>query len=191
NAPTDAASQEHLGQIVPDAPYMLYVGRVDVMKGCRNLITAFLRYLDTHDTDLHLVLLGKQTMSMPDHPRIQAPGAVNNAQKEEAIRGATLVVNPSEYESLSLLMLEAWQFGIPVLVNGRSEVLVEHCLQSNGGLYYTNDDEFALALDLLLANPALRDALGRQGKCYVAERYAWDTVEKIYVDFITQIGNGV
>ncbi len=55
-----------------------------------------------------------------------------------------LVVNPSQYESLSFMVLEAWQAGVPVLVNGRSEVLVEHCLTSNGGLYYSGYDEFAV-----------------------------------------------
>ena len=66
-------------------------------------------------------------------------------------------------------------------------MLAEHCLSSNGGLYYTNYEEFALGLDLLLANPALRETLGRQGKQYVAERYSWDVVEKTYIDFMSGI----
>jgi glycosyltransferase involved in cell wall biosynthesis len=49
---------------------------------------------------------------------------------------------PSPYESLSLLALEAFAVGTPVLANARSEVLVEHCLKSNAGLYYADRDEF-------------------------------------------------
>ena len=52
------------------------------------------------------------------------------------------MVCPSPYESLSLLALEAMSVGTPVLVNARSEVLVEHCVRSNAGLYYSNKDEF-------------------------------------------------
>ena len=169
------------------SPYLLYVGRVDVMKGCRELLTYFLRYIKDRAADLHLVLLGKPAMEIPAHPQIHAPGFVSNAQKDAAIRQAALVINPSEYESLSIMLLEAWQAGVPVLVNGRSDVLVDHCLTSNGGLYYTNYDEFALGLDLLRENRVLRETLGANGKQYVAARYSWDVVEKTYVDFLTQI----
>ncbi len=170
-------------------PYLLYAGRVDVMKGCRELLTYFLRYVKERQNDLHLLLLGKQTMEIPQHPNIHAPGFVTAFQKSAAFQEASLVINPSEYESLSLLLLEGWQAGVPALVNGRSDVLAEHCLASNGGLYYTNYDEFAFCLDLMLTNQPLREKLGAQGKAYVADRYSWDTVEKTYVDFITQIAN--
>ncbi|MCP4398571.1 MAG: glycosyltransferase family 4 protein, partial [bacterium] len=167
--------------------YLLYVGRIDVMKGCRDLLDYFLRYCEQRKPDLHLLLLGRQEMEIPEHLQIHAPGFVPEAQKAAVIRQAALVVNPSEYESLSLMILEAWQAEIPVLVNGRSDVLVDHCLRSNGGLYYANYEEFALCLDLLLADRELRQKMGRQGKRYVDEHYSPDRVEKSYVDFITRI----
>ena len=187
--PAKAGGHFESGLQLPDALYLLYIGRIDIMKGCRELITFFLKYLDERRSDLHLLLVGKQTMDLPDHPRIHAPGFLTDRQKDDVIRQATVVVNPSEYESLSLMLLEAWQLGIPVLVNGRSDVLVSHCLVSNGGLYYTNYEEFALCLDLLRSDRQLRETLGMQGKHYVKQQYSWDTVEKIYVDFITQIGS--
>lgn len=168
-------------------PYLLYVGRVDVMKGCQELIAFFLRYREERQLDLHLVLLGKQAMEVPQHPAIFAPGFVSSAQKQAALQQAMLVVNPSEYESLSFMVLEAWQSAIPALVNGGSDVLVEHCLKSNGGFYYNNYDEFACCLDLLYANQPLRNALGKQGQQYVASRYSWGTIEKTYVDFILRV----
>ncbi|PIE33192.1 hexosyltransferase [candidate division KSB3 bacterium] len=167
--------------------YLLYVGRIDIMKGCRELITSFLRYQNEYENDLHLVLVGKQAMDIPEHPKIHTPGFVMESQKSEILRRASIVVNPSEYESLSLLILEAWQENVPVLVNGRSDVLVEHCLTSNGGLYYGNYEEFALCVELLRSRPDVRQTLGQNGHNYVAERYSLDTVEKIYIDFITQI----
>lgn len=167
--------------------YLLYVGRVDIMKGCQELIAFFLRYLEERQVDLHLALLGKQAMEIPTHPRISAPGFVSSSQKQAAVQGAMLVVNPSEYESLSFMVLEAWQSRIPVLVNGGSDVLVEHCLKSNGGLYYNSYDEFACCLDLLLSDPALRTAMGEQGQQYVAKHYSWDTIEKTYVDFLLRV----
>ena len=183
----DAPDEQAEPPLALPSPFLLYVGRVDVMKGCRELLTYFLRYIKDRAADLHLVLLGKPAMEIPAHPQIHAPGFVSNAQKDAAIRQAAFVVNPSEYESLSIMLLEAWQAGVPVLVNGRSDVLVDHCLTSNGGLYYTNYDEFALGLDLLRENRVLRETLGANGKNYVAARYSWDVVEKTYVDFLTQI----
>ncbi len=170
-------------------PYLLYVGRIDVMKGCEELLSYFRRYRNERNTNLHLVLIGKQTMDIPEDPDIHAPGFLSSARKDEAMRRAAVVVNPSEYESLSLLILEAWQQGTCVLVNGRSDVLAEHCLSSNGGVYYTNYEEFALCLDLLLANPELRTKMSANGKHYVEQHYAWDRVEKTYVDFIQYLTN--
>ena len=168
-------------------PYLLYVGRVDVMKGCRELIVFFERYLEERQIDLNLVLLGKQAMDIPKHPKIHAPGFVTSTQKQAALQRAMLVVNPSEYESLSLMVLESWQVGVPVLVNANSDVLVGHCLNSNGGLYYANYDEFASCLDLLFTNQMLQTAMGEQGKQYVAKQYSWDAIEKTYFDFLLNV----
>lgn len=171
---------------LPDAPYLLYIGRIDVMKGCQELCDYFLKYLPTRP-DLHLVLMGKTAMEIPAHPQIHALGFLPEGQKQAVLQKATILVNPSAYESLSLVVLEAWQAGLTVLVNGRSDVLAEHCLASNGGLYYTNYDEFALGLDLLLSHPELRATLGKQGQAYVAQHYSWDEIEKTYVEFILKL----
>ncbi|HEX4567398.1 MAG TPA: glycosyltransferase, partial [Vicinamibacterales bacterium] len=82
----------------------------------------------------------------------------------QALEAATVVVVPSPYESLSLLALEAFAVGTPVLANARSEVLVDHCLKSNAGLYYADRDEFAESLKLLVGDQSLRAAMGRHGR---------------------------
>jgi glycosyltransferase involved in cell wall biosynthesis len=83
---------------------------------------------------------------------------------------------PSPYESLSLLALESFAVGTPVLANARSEVLVEHCRKSNAGLYYADRDEFVEALKVLNADPRLRAKLGRNGRDYVRSNYRWDVI---------------
>ena len=95
-------------------------------------------------------------------------------------RAAEVVVMPSLYESLSMIVLEAWLMGKPVLVNGRCDVLRYQCRQSNGGLYYNNPAEFAAALRTLLAAPDLRAALGRQGRAFAETRYHWDHIVDVY-----------
>jgi glycosyltransferase involved in cell wall biosynthesis len=51
------------------------------------------------------------------------------------------------------------------------------CLRSNGGLFYHGYAEFAEGLRLLLSEPGLGEALGRQGQDYVLREYAWETIE--------------
>jgi glycosyltransferase involved in cell wall biosynthesis len=86
------------------------------------------------------------------------------------------VVVPSPFESLSLLALEAMAVGTPVLCNARSEVLVEHCLKSNAGLFYADREEFIEATNLLLGDERLRRAIGRNGKEYIKRNYRWDVI---------------
>jgi glycosyltransferase involved in cell wall biosynthesis len=55
-------------------------------------------------------------------------------------------------------------------------VLVEHCVRSNAGLWYADRHEFVECLHLLMADPGLRAALGRNGREYVNANYRWDVV---------------
>jgi len=98
-----------------------------------------------------------------------------------------VVIVPSPYESLSLLALEAFAVGTPVLANARSEVLVAHCRQSNAGLYYADRYEFAEALRLLLQDSALRSAMGRNGKAYVNRQYRWSAILTKYERLIARL----
>jgi glycosyltransferase involved in cell wall biosynthesis len=84
---------------------------------------------------------------------------------------------PSPYESLSVIVLEAWKLGVPVIANARCKVLAGQCLRSNGGLFYHGYAEFAEALGLLLREDALAASLGRQGKAYVDREYSWETID--------------
>jgi glycosyltransferase involved in cell wall biosynthesis len=111
---------------------------------------------------------------------VRFAGLLSERERLEALESATLVVVPSPFESLSLLALEAMAVGTPVLCNARSEVLVEHCLKSNAGLFYADRDEFVEAAKLLLADERLRNKMGRNGKEYVRRNYRWDVILQKY-----------
>ena len=96
---------------------------------------------------------------------------------------------PSPYESLSLLALEAFAVGTPVLANARSEVLVDHCVRSNAGLFYADREEFVEALNLLLGDEQLRAAMGRNGKEYVRRNYRWDVIMSKYDRLLAKVRN--
>jgi glycosyltransferase involved in cell wall biosynthesis len=97
------------------------------------------------------------------------------------------VAVPSPFESLSLLALESFAVGTPILANAGSEVLVAHCRSSNAGLWYADRDEFAEALSLLFADGRLRRALGQNGKQYVERNYRWDVILAKYDRLIARV----
>jgi glycosyltransferase involved in cell wall biosynthesis len=156
-------------------PVVLYGGRIDPGKGCEELIDYFSSYVGARG-DGSLVLMGAKLMSLPEEPFIRFAGLLTDSERVQALEAATVVVCPSPYESLSLLALESLSVGTPVLVNARSSVLVEHCLRSNGGLWYADRDEFIECLKLLVGDARLRQALGRNGREYVRRNYRWDVV---------------
>jgi glycosyltransferase involved in cell wall biosynthesis len=156
-------------------PLVLYGGRIDPGKGCEELMQYFSEFINDGG-DATLALMGVKLMSLPEEPFIKFAGLLSDRERVQALEAATVVAVPSPYESLSLLALEALSVGTPLLANARSAVLVEHCVRSNGGLYYADRDEFVECLKLLLSDERLRQALGRNGRDYVRRNYRWDVV---------------
>jgi glycosyltransferase involved in cell wall biosynthesis len=160
-------------------PIALYGGRIDAGKGCEELIEYFSSYVQTGG-DASLVLMGVKLMPLPEEPFLHFAGRLPDNERLQALEAATVVVVPSPYESLSLLALEAFAVGTPILANARSEVLVDHCQKSNAGLYYADRDEFVEALQLLIGDQRLRAAMGRNGRAYVRRNYRWDVILSKY-----------
>jgi glycosyltransferase involved in cell wall biosynthesis len=160
-----------------ERPFVLYVGRIDRNKGALTLFAYFKKFLEETRADVDLVLAGKPAVPIPDHPRIRPVGFISEQEKVAALRQCRLLVMPSPFESLSVIVLEAWKLGVPVLANARCKVLAGQCLRSNGGLFYHGYAEFAEGLRLLLEQDDLAASLGRQGQAYVERQYSWETID--------------
>jgi glycosyltransferase involved in cell wall biosynthesis len=167
-------------------PVALYGGRIDPGKGCEELLQYFNGYV-REGGDATLALMGVKLMPLPEDPSVRFAGLLSEQERAEALEAASVVVVPSPYESLSLLTLEAFAVGAPILANGRSEVLVDHCRKSNAGLYYGDQDEFTESLKLLLADDRLRAAMGRHGRNYVKQNYRWDVIMQKYDRLIARL----
>ena len=167
-------------------PIVLYGGRIDPGKGCEELIEYFSTYVQ-EGGDASLVLMGVKLMPLPEEPFIRFAGYLPDQERVQALEAATVVVVPSPYESLSLLALESFAVGTPVLANARSEVLVEHCRKSNAGLYYADRDEFTEALRMLVGDERLRARLGRNGREYIRTNYRWDVILAKYERMFTKL----
>ena len=155
--------------------FVLYLGRVDRNKGCETLLEYFQEFAQRHG-EATLVLAGPAKMQISDHPRIRALGYVADDLRDALLSAARALIVPSPYESLSIVLLEAWNRSVPALVNARCRVLEGQVRRANGGLPYRSARDFEEALRFLLSCPRERDALGRQGLAYVEREYRWPRV---------------
>ncbi|MFN4258881.1 MAG: glycosyltransferase family 4 protein [Gemmataceae bacterium] len=168
------------GLLPPGTParYILYAGRIEEYKGVGELLDHFRAFKRRTRSPLKLVFIGKEIMALPPHPDIVYFGFVNEAEKAALMRNAVALVHPSPYESFSIVLLEAFHQGTPVLVNGYSPALVEHCQHSGAGLIYHNQQEFIAGLRHLETSPESRQAMGQRGLRYVVEHFDPQTVAR-------------
>ena len=167
--------------------FALYVGRIDQNKGCKELFTFYLQALPSLPKGLGLVLIGKEILPIPDHPRIRHLGFLDDQDKFDALAAADLLLMPSYYESLSMVALEAWALGKPVLANGHCEVLRGQCIRSRAGLYYETQAEFVETLRAIADGRSLNAALGLNGRRFFQNHYAWPVIEQKYLDMFERL----
>lgn len=154
------------------APYLLYCGRIDEAKGCRELIDAFVRYKREHRAPLDLVMTGSDHLGVPSRDDLHFLGYVDGARKTALMAGATAFVMPSPYESFSIVTLEAMAQGTPVIANGDCTVLTEHVVRSSAGFAYRGRDELVRCIEEAISLDAdTRATYGVRGRRYVADHY--------------------
>jgi glycosyltransferase involved in cell wall biosynthesis len=168
-------------------PFAIYIGRIDENKGCKELFDFYQRYAMVFPRGVDLVLIGSAKMPIPKHSRIHHLGFLSDEDKFDALAAADLLIMPSYFESLSMVALEAWALGRPVLANGRCDVLKGQCIRSNAGLYYERFEEFLEALHALESNGPLHARLGRNGRDFFRRHYTWPVIERKYMDMFRRL----
>ena len=157
--------------------YVLYVGRIDRNKGVDSLFHYYGWLTSEWPEAPPLILVGNPVLPIPKSPKIRHLGFLSDEEKYALISGCTVLLMPSRYESLAIVVLEAWAMGRPILANGACRVLEGQCRRSGGGLLYRDYAEFRIALRLLVQRPDLRRGLGESGRQYVHREANWNVVE--------------
>jgi glycosyltransferase involved in cell wall biosynthesis len=168
------------------APYIIYAGRREPLKGTPLLMDYFAAFRKRTGRDIRLVLIGSGSVEIPSSVKeaIHDFGFLPEEEKNEAMAGAIAFCHSSVNESLSIVLLEAWMNRTPALVHARGEVLRHQCRRSNGGLWFRNYAEFEAMLLRLWDDPSLRDSMGDAGRAYVLGEYAWPAVRGRLLDAV-------
>ncbi|MBP0957364.1 MAG: glycosyltransferase family 4 protein [Oscillospiraceae bacterium] len=174
-----------------NSPFILYAGRKDSGKNVDTLVKYYAEYLKRRDTELKLILIGGGKIELPreltDSGRIVDLGFVDIQDKYNAQAAAELLCQPSKHESFSLVIMESWLCGRPVLVSEDCNVTKNFVSESNGGLYFKDYFDFEGCVDYILKNKEIAAAMGENGRQYVKSNFAWDVIVEKYMNFFEGI----
>ncbi len=156
-------------------PYLFYLGRVERGKGIPELLAAYARLRAASAHAPELVLAGEASMDIREEG-VRVLGRVGEQEKWDGLAGALAAVVPSAKESLSLLALEAFAVGTPVLGNAASPVVRGHVERSSAGMAYADADGFVEGVARVERE---RAAMSRAARRY-AGKHGWTQVVKAY-----------
>lgn len=191
NTSINGSAEDFRRKFSMNEPFILYAGRKDKGKNVHTLIKYYSEYIKRRQTNLRLVLIGGGTISLPEKliadKRIIDLGFINAQDKYNAQAAAEFLCQPSENESFSLVIMESWLCGRPILVNEACAVTKHFASDSNGGLYFKDYFEFEGCTDYFLKNPEQSALMGQNGKNYVKLNFDWNIIIEKYKSFFAEI----
>ena len=171
-------------------PFFLYAGRKDKGKNIDTLLRFFRWFHKLHpDVNLKLILIGGGEIIVPEEIRdcVLDLGFVERQDKYDANAAAMFLCQPSIHESFSIVIMESWLCGRPVLVHENCEVTKDFVRKANGGLYFHDYPEFEECLLFFLSNEVLCRKMGKQGEYYVRNHFDWEVVIEKYTAFFEEV----
>lgn len=172
--------KEKLG--LPDEPIILFIGRLDRVKGIDSLISAMgqlknsatLLVLGVGGWEGHLKNLAREAGA--EDKVIFRNEFVSESERIELIAASDICCFPSRYEPFGIVALEGMAMAKPVIVGnvgGMKDAVGDSAIKVNPD----NPNEIAEKLDLLLEDESLREKLSRKARAR-AESFDWDVVAK-------------
>ena len=165
-------------------PFILYAGRKDAGKRVDLLIRYFTEFKRRNPGEMKLVLIGGGEIPIPEGGDILDLGFVDRQDKYDAYGAAELFCNPSEMESFSLVIMESWLAGRPVLVNGKCAVTKDFARTAGGGLWFEGYGEFEGGVKYLTERKDEAARMGQNGRKYVLEHFDWNVITGKYLKLI-------
>lgn len=172
-------------------PYILYVGSLHPRKNLKSLVAAFteLKKLDAHaNLELHIAGMSmwndEDWIKNIDQKHIKLLGRVNDTQLAQLYHQAAVFCYPSLYEGFGLPIIEAQQYGCPVVCSNNTS-LPE--IAGNSALFFdaTNTTQIAEKIKAVLEKPSLRTELIAKGYHNI-QRFNWQNSAEHIATTISQ-----
>jgi glycosyltransferase involved in cell wall biosynthesis len=172
-----------------EAPYFMFVGRLELIKGVQTLIDLWHR----KDLQYDLLIAGTGTYESELHalagsnPRIKFLGGLPQSKLGALYYHAMACIIPSiTYETFGMINIEAFARKTPVIARDLG-ALPEVMDESGGGFTYRTDEELLDAMKKIAANPTLRSTLGENGYQAFLQNWTREAHLVRYFDFINRI----
>ncbi|HKA44157.1 MAG TPA: glycosyltransferase [Burkholderiales bacterium] len=188
--PRDFRSRFGLG----DAPFVLFVGRLNLIKGPDLLLRAFGRIAHLFP-EAHLVFAGaddgmlaslrEMTRQLRLDSRVHFPGHVSGPDKVGAYRAARLLVVPSRQEAMSIVVLEAGICRTPVLITDQCGF--DQVEEAGGGkVVPATVDGLESGLARMLADVEWLSTMGARLESYTRMHFLWQATAARYLDLFNR-----
>ncbi|AKH20843.1 glycosyltransferase [Sedimenticola thiotaurini] len=169
-------------------PYILFLGRLNKIKGPDLLLEAFATVIKTFP-DLHLVFAGPDaglmeslkvySSTMGIAKSVHFAGYIKGDEKVNALLYASCLVIPSREEAMSIVVLEAGMCSTPVIFTDRCG-LNEFALKGAGIEVQANVNSIAKALIRMLSSPEQMKESGTILNRLVRKSFSWSTQAQRY-----------
>jgi glycosyltransferase involved in cell wall biosynthesis len=171
-----------------EGDFLLYIGRIVESKGCRALFSHWAKWRAAEpERDIKLVLIGQPEMPIPLRPDIAHLGIASDQEKFDALEAAVALVVPEVLSSMSMVTLEAWACGRPVICDARSPVVWGMSRRAGGGLAFRDAAELGEIVGMLTDDAGLRERLGASGRAFVERTYSWPRIVSTYLDMFAEV----
>ncbi len=188
DVPADRSPERFRERSGIEGPFVLYIGRIVESKGCRDLFERWARWRAAEpERRVTLVLAGHPEMPIPRRDDVVHLGVVSEEEKFDAITACTALVVPEVLSSMSMVTLEAWACGRPVICDPRSAVVWGMTRRAGAGFAQRDAAELGEIVGMLCDDPALADRLGAQGAAFVARTYTWPRIVETYLDMFAEV----
>ncbi len=176
-------------------PYILFVGRLSLIKGPDLLIEAFSKLPQRFDS-YHLILAGpdegllaplkKMIEKFKLADRIHFTGPVSGIQKTMLYQNSEFLVIPSRSEAMSMVVLEAGCLGKPALITNQCGF--DEIEKIRGGFVVeANADGLQKGLNKMLENSSTLAMLGDNLKNHILTKYSWDLIIETLINLLEKI----
>lgn len=162
--------------------FILYLGRRDVTKNTDLLVEAYAAFKYQHsDSQLKLVVAGSGDISFNNVPGLVDLGIVEESKKEALLANCLALFQPSQKESYSCVIMEAWFYGRPVAAHRDCLATATAVESAQGGWLAGEEIEWEeLFAKIDAAGEEQLAKYGANGQAYAKERALWDEVIESY-----------